>query len=119
MTVFTRSISACLSRGHCARFSTATLAHRNAPLDIHPEIQEALATNKPVVALETTLVTHGFPYPTNYDLSLDLEEIVRSTGAVPRHHRYHRWTRQNWPREIRARAASGQGKKSLGGQGFA
>ncbi|KAK0198164.1 indigoidine synthase A-like protein [Armillaria mellea] len=83
MTIFTRSISACLSRGHRARFSTATLAHRNAPLDIHPEIQEALATNKPVVALETTLVTHGFPYPTNYDLASDLEEIVRSTGSVP------------------------------------
>ncbi|SJL05436.1 uncharacterized protein ARMOST_08803 [Armillaria ostoyae] len=83
MTIFTRSIPACLSRGHRARFSTATLAYRNAPLDIHPEIREALATNKPVVALETTLVTHGFPYPTNYDLSLDLEEIVRSTGSVP------------------------------------
>ncbi|KAJ3987787.1 indigoidine synthase A-like protein [Lentinula detonsa] len=52
-------------------------------LDIHPEVLDALATKKPVVALETTLVTHGFPYPTNYDLSNSLESIVRSTGAIP------------------------------------
>ncbi|KAJ3799899.1 indigoidine synthase A-like protein [Lentinula aff. detonsa] len=52
-------------------------------LDIHPEVLDALAAKKPVVALETTLVTHGFPYPTNYDLSNSLESIVRSTGAIP------------------------------------
>lgn len=56
---------------------------RNAPIDVHPEIQEALASHKPVVALETTLVTHGFPYPTNLELSLSLEDIVRSTGSIP------------------------------------
>ncbi|KAG7450569.1 indigoidine synthase A-like protein [Guyanagaster necrorhizus] len=86
MTILTRSISTCLARKSqisSARLSTATLAHPNAPLDIHPEVQEALATNKPVVALETTLVTHGFPYPTNYSLASDLEKIVRSTGSVP------------------------------------
>lgn len=52
-------------------------------LDVHPEVLDALASKKPVVALETTLVTHGFPYPTNYDLSNSLESIVRSTGAIP------------------------------------
>ncbi|KAJ3758649.1 indigoidine synthase A-like protein [Lentinula raphanica] len=52
-------------------------------LDVHPEVREALATKKPVVALETTLVTHGFPYPTNFNLSNSLENIVRSTGAIP------------------------------------
>jgi len=56
---------------------------RHAPLDVHPEVQDALATNKPVVALETTLVTHGFPHPINLELSLSLEEIVRSTGCIP------------------------------------
>lgn len=56
---------------------------RDAPLDIHPEVQDALATNKPVVALETALVTHGFPYPENMDLAISLEDIVRSTGSVP------------------------------------
>ncbi|KAJ3857815.1 indigoidine synthase A-like protein [Lentinula lateritia] len=52
-------------------------------LDVHPEVVDALASKKPVVALETTLVTHGFPYPTNYDLSNSLESIVRSTRAIP------------------------------------
>lgn len=56
---------------------------RNIPLDIHPEVQEALATNKPIVALETALVTHGFPYPDGIDLAISLENIVRSTGSIP------------------------------------
>jgi len=64
-------------------WSQSTPFKRNAPLDIHPEIQQALAESKPVVALETALVTHGFPYPHNLDLSLSLEDIVRSTGSVP------------------------------------
>ncbi|KAL0576357.1 hypothetical protein V5O48_005616 [Marasmius crinis-equi] len=55
----------------------------NLPLDVHPEVQEALENNKPVVALETTLVTHGFPYPVNFELASDMEKIVRSTGAIP------------------------------------
>ena len=69
--------------GRALHFSAAQAVKRFAPLDIHPEIQDALATNKPVVALETTLVTHGFPYPTNYELATSLEDIVRSTGAIP------------------------------------
>lgn len=77
----TRSLARRL--GKPASFSTAQAAKRFAPLDVHPEVQEALATNKPVVALETTLVTHGFPFPVNYDLSNSLEDIVRSTGAIP------------------------------------
>jgi pseudouridine-5'-phosphate glycosidase/pseudouridine kinase len=56
---------------------------RNAPLDVHPEIQQAFADSKPVVALETTLVTHGFPYPHNLDIALSMEDIVRSTGSIP------------------------------------
>ncbi|KAF8898797.1 indigoidine synthase A-like protein [Infundibulicybe gibba] len=65
-------------------FHTITEAvGRGAPIDVHPEIQEAMASNKPVVALETTLVTHGFPYPVNMDLALSLEQITRSTGSIP------------------------------------
>lgn len=52
-------------------------------MDIHPEVQQALAENKPVVALETALVTHGLPYPQNLQVSLSLEDIVRSTGSIP------------------------------------
>ena len=56
---------------------------RNAPLDIHPEVKYALTHQKPVVALETALVTHGLPYPMNLDVPLALEEVVRSTGSIP------------------------------------
>ncbi|KAF9044596.1 indigoidine synthase A-like protein [Hymenopellis radicata] len=60
------------------------IAHaRSTPLDIHPEVQTAIQERKPVVALETTLVSHGFPYPTNYELATSLEDIVRSTGSIP------------------------------------
>ena len=61
----------------------STPFQRNAPLDIHPEIQQALVENKPVVALETALVTHGLPYPQNLEVSQSLEDIVRSTGSIP------------------------------------
>jgi len=54
-----------------------------APVDLHPEVEDALAHSKPVVALETALVTHGFPYPTSLELPLGLEDVVRSTGAIP------------------------------------
>lgn len=56
---------------------------RDAPLDIHPEVQEALAHNKPIVALETALVSHGLPYPQSLEVPLAMEQNVRSTGAVP------------------------------------
>ncbi|KAK7468849.1 hypothetical protein VKT23_003350 [Stygiomarasmius scandens] len=59
------------------------LLERKAPVDIHPEVLDALHTNKPVVALETALVTHGFPAPENYALASSLEDIVRSTGSIP------------------------------------
>jgi len=53
------------------------------PIDVHPEIQEALAHNKPVVALETALVTNGLPHPINFEVGQSLEKVVRSTGAIP------------------------------------
>ena len=54
-----------------------------APVDVHPEVQDALASQKPVVALETTIVTHGMPQPVNLQTARSVESIVRSTGAVP------------------------------------
>ncbi|KAK0436642.1 uncharacterized protein EV420DRAFT_1652467 [Desarmillaria tabescens] len=68
-----------LTHAHLARrltYSTAPHYHHTTPLDIYPEVQEALSTHKLIVALETTLITHGFPYPINYTLVLDLEDIV-------------------------------------------
>jgi len=56
---------------------------KNIYLDIHPEIQEALTQGKPVVALESTIISHGMPYPENIKTAKEVEEIVRENGAVP------------------------------------
>ena len=55
----------------------------NAYLDIHPEVAEALAASKPVVALESTIISHGMPYPQNVQTALNVERIIREHGAVP------------------------------------
>src|SRR5262245_11439584 len=52
-------------------------------LEIHPEIKSALAAGKPVVALESTIISHGMPYPQNIKTAIDVEEIVRNSGAIP------------------------------------
>jgi pseudouridine-5'-phosphate glycosidase len=52
-------------------------------LEISKEVQEALATGKPVVALESTIISHGMPYPQNVETALKVEEIIRENGAVP------------------------------------
>ncbi len=55
----------------------------NKYLDIKPEAAEALAAGKPVVALESTIISHGMPYPQNVETALAVEQIVRDNGAVP------------------------------------
>ncbi len=55
----------------------------NSYLEILPEIRQALAQNKPVVALESTIISHGMPYPENIKTAKELEGIVRENGAVP------------------------------------
>ena len=52
-------------------------------LKIHPEVQTALAENRAVVALESTLITHGFPAPDNLEIAQAIEATVRQHGAVP------------------------------------
>ena len=47
------------------------------------EIQNALAENKPIVALESTVIAHGLPYPQNIETAFSLEKIVRENGAIP------------------------------------
>ncbi|KAK8206273.1 Indigoidine synthase A like protein-domain-containing protein [Phyllosticta capitalensis] len=61
------------------------LTSLNSVLQVSEEVQEALhgATKKPVIALETAIYTHGFPYPENVALSSRLESIVRMGGGVP------------------------------------
>ncbi|KAI9675198.1 MAG: hypothetical protein M1829_003558 [Trizodia sp. TS-e1964] len=53
------------------------------PLWISEEIRDAVNSGKPIVALETTIYTHGFPFPENVALASALESIVRDTGAIP------------------------------------
>ncbi len=53
------------------------------PLSVSPEVAAALAAGRPVVALESTLITHGLPYPANVETALAMEAAVRESGAVP------------------------------------
>ena len=55
----------------------------NPYLDINPEVAAAVAENRPVVALESTIISHGMPYPQNVETALNVERIVRENGAVP------------------------------------
>ena len=55
----------------------------NRYLDVAPEVQEALKAGKPVVALESTIISHGMPYPQNVETALNVEKIIRDNGAVP------------------------------------
>ena len=55
----------------------------NPYLDISPEVSAALAAGKPVVALESTIISHGMPYPQNVETALNVERIIRENGAIP------------------------------------
>ena len=55
----------------------------NKYLDISPEVKAALDAGKPVVALESTIISHGMPYPKNVETALLVEQAVRDNGAVP------------------------------------
>ena len=52
-------------------------------LNVSPEVKEAIAAGKPVVALESTIISHGMPYPQNVETALNVEKIIRDNGAVP------------------------------------
>ena len=55
----------------------------NPYLDVNPEVAAAIAAGKPVVALESTIISHGMPYPQNVETALNVEKIIRENGAVP------------------------------------
>jgi pseudouridine-5'-phosphate glycosidase len=55
----------------------------NDALDIAPEVAEALISSQPVVALESTIISHGMPYPKNVETAAAVEQAVREVGAVP------------------------------------
>ncbi|PLX07817.1 MAG: pseudouridine-5-phosphate glycosidase [Marinilabiliales bacterium] len=52
-------------------------------LNIHPEVENAITEKKPVVALESTIIAHGMPYPKNVQTAMEVEDIVRKNGAIP------------------------------------
>ena len=52
-------------------------------LDIHPEVEEAIKNKLPIVALESTIISHGMPYPKNIETALMVEDTVRSNNAIP------------------------------------
>ncbi|KAJ5779190.1 Pseudouridine-5'-phosphate glycosidase [Penicillium paradoxum] len=75
--------SGCVRR---AQLSSARSYHGLAQskfFKVSEEVRDAVATGKPVVSLETTIYTHGFPYPDNIALAKQLESIVRANGGVP------------------------------------
>lgn len=55
----------------------------NSFLEIHPEVKDALAKGKAVVALESTIISHGMPYPKNVETALAVEQVIRDNGAIP------------------------------------
>ena len=52
-------------------------------LKLSPEVADALRTGKPLVALESTIISHGMPYPQNVKTALECERVCRENGAVP------------------------------------
>ncbi|XP_066580345.1 uncharacterized protein LOC136771750 isoform X4 [Amia ocellicauda] len=57
--------------------------HANSLFKVHPSVSEALENQKPVVALESTIITHGMPYPHNLSTAKEVEAIVKTNGATP------------------------------------
>lgn len=55
----------------------------NSLLEIHPEVQDALNSGQAVVALESTIIAHGMPYPQNVETAVAVEQVVRDGGALP------------------------------------
>lgn len=76
---YTRSLQSKVPR----RFQSTGSQYDPKIFRVSEEVQEAIATGKPVVALETTIYTHGFPYPDNVALATHLESVVRRNGGVP------------------------------------
>ena len=55
----------------------------NKRLNFSPEVEQALQNNKPVIALESTIISHGMPYPQNVETAMECQRIARENGAVP------------------------------------
>ncbi|XP_032379145.1 pseudouridine-metabolizing bifunctional protein C1861.05 [Etheostoma spectabile] len=74
--------SACILRRGITTYQSR-LCKNDSLFRVHPSVSQALAENKPVVALESTIITHGMPYPHNLSTAKEVEAIVRAEGATP------------------------------------
>ena len=52
-------------------------------LDINPEVQNAIDNREPIVALESTIICHGMPFPKNLETAIEVESVVRENGGIP------------------------------------
>ncbi|CAF4883648.1 unnamed protein product [Pieris macdunnoughi] len=66
-----------------SRRSLTLIRRYSTPLVYSDEVRTAKNDNKPIVALESTIITHGMPYPKNLETALEVENIIRKQGAVP------------------------------------
>ncbi|PWA28499.1 hypothetical protein CCH79_00016317 [Gambusia affinis] len=76
-----RAVQFILSRE--VRLYQNTARSKDFHFNVHPSVSQAVAQNKPVVALESTIITHGMPYPHNLSTAKEVEAIVRAEGATP------------------------------------
>ena len=64
------------------RYNSSYLA-KNQFIKVNDQIKDAVRNNSPVVALESTIITHGLPYPNNYETALEVENVIRDAGGIP------------------------------------
>ncbi|KAG7669612.1 hypothetical protein Ndes2437B_g05795 [Nannochloris sp. 'desiccata'] len=68
---------------HHPAINPTSSSSRGVNLVYSPEVEDALRQRRPIVALESTIVSHGMPFPQNFQTAHSVEEVVRSNGAVP------------------------------------
>ncbi len=83
LRTITRRFSSSASTTKGLPHSLVSAREKGVPIDVHPEVEQALLENRPLVALETALVTHGLPYPINLETAASIERHVRSASAIP------------------------------------
>jgi len=78
------NISTCTTKCIITKSSFSTLhSSYSSLLQIHPRVAQALHENKPIVALESTIISHGMPYPENVETALEVEKCVEKHGSIP------------------------------------
>ena len=60
-----------------------TMNNKTIKFKVNPEVEAAVKSESPVVALESTIISHGMPYPQNVETALEVERIVRENGVTP------------------------------------